>query len=362
MGITKPFARIASTRSLRQLRVMNASLGRRMALMFLATLVSSLAGQPAKQDDATKFITRVYHVPAGVFGLSPLQEPGGLKLTPENEPKELRPAADAERRFDVWGFLNVNGAQKLPGSEAILLQDSNALVVTTSADVQDLIERIVEIPICGERAKILKITATLWEYEDDQFADAEAQLKHLSDLRQHAGNSLKLLDSQMIATKSGQRAVTLIKESDQNRAPVTVPASKPADPSANTVAPSPKLNGSRGSLLEVEPTIGPDGEEVDMQISYEARLRRPNAEQDIELNVATNLTVMNGQDAIPYRALARGEEASARGGKVKRHALIISARVVAVDGLTSDERRKLGEQKDEQLIRKAHASLDAPKK
>ncbi|MEQ1850351.1 MAG: hypothetical protein ABMA01_02050 [Chthoniobacteraceae bacterium] len=340
---------------------MNAPLARLSAVVFLATLVVLHAEQAQKQDEKAKLITRVYHVPAGLFGLGPF-EPGESKLPPGSELKELRPAADGERRFDVWAYLAANGVEKLPGSEAILLQDSDALVVTASAEMQDTIERIVEIPFCGGRPTHLEITATLWEYEDDQFADAGAKPSHLFELRQLAGNSLKLLDSQMIATRNGQRAVTLIKESDKNRTPVAVPASKPANPSANETAQLPKLNGSRGSAFEVEPTIGPDGEAVDMQILYEARLGRPNAEHDIELNVATNLTVMNGQDAIPYRALARGEKASARGGKVKRHALIIGARLVDVDGLTSDERRKLHEQKNEQLIRKAHAGLGAPKK
>lgn len=330
--------------------------------MFLALLVASRAEQTENQNGKAKLVTRVYPAYEGMFGLGANPVPD-LNKTAGSEPRLLSPAADGERRYDVWGYLAANGVEKnLPGSEAILLADSHALVVTASAEMQDLIKRIVfVINCCGGILKHMEVTATLWEYEDDQFADAEAKPNHLSELRKLAGNSMKLLDSQMIATKSGQRAITLIKESGAKRAPVAVPEPKPANPPANATTQLWKLDDSRGSLFEIEPTIGPDGEGVDMQVSYEARLKRPNAEPDIEVNVATNLTVMNGQDAIPYRALARGEDALARGGKVKRHALIIGARVIDIDGLTADERRKLQEQKEEQLIHKAHAGLDAPK-
>jgi hypothetical protein len=360
MGTTKPFARIASAQSLRQLHGMNAPLVRLSAIIILALLATSRAEQAGKPEDKAKLVTRVYRVPSSMF-FSTLPELDGKKTDSGTKPKELPVAADGEMRYDAWRFLEASGVEKTPGSEAILLKDSNALVVTTSAEMQDLVERIIEIPCCGS-VKSVETIASLWEYEDDQFADVIPGLRSFAELRQRAGNSLKLLASQFIATKSGQRATAASKQPDTARAPVAVSETKPTTGTPSETVSRIGLNGARGSFFEVEPTIGPDGEMVDMAISFEARLRGAGTEHDTEVSVTTNLTLSNNHDTIPYYSHGGEDGALVQKGKVKRHALVIGVRVVGVDGRTGEEVVKQRKQEDEQLIRKAHAGIGVPKK
>ena len=363
MGTTKPFARIASARSLRQLCSMNAPLVRLSAIIILALLAASRAGQPGKTEDKAKLVTRVYRVPPSMF-FSTLPELEGKKTEPDTQPKELPATTDGEMRYDVWNFLEASGVEKTPGSEAILLEDSYALVVTCSAEMQDLVERLFEMS-CRMVVKSVETTASLWEYEDDQFADVIPGLHSFAELRQRAGNSLKLLASQFIATKSGQRAAAVSKQPDTARVPAKAQETKPANGTPAEITTSTvriELNGARGSFFEVEPTIGPDGEMVDMAFSFEARLKRSGAEQDFEVSVTTNLTLSNNHDTIPYCSHGGEDGVPVQQGKVRRHALVIGVRVIGIDGITDEERVKRLQQEDEQLIRKARSGLGVPKK
>lgn len=266
-------------------------------------------------------------------------------------------------RYDVWKFFEECGVKKAPGAEAIYLGDAAVVIVTASSEMHGLIERILGgCGGCGYPVKFAEISASLWEYEDDQFAEAAPGRHHFADLRQRAGSSLKLIDSQSIVTKSGQRATAFSKQADTARAPVAASVAKPAGAAPGDNASRTGLNGARGSLLEVEPTIGPDGETVDMAINYEARFKRTGGEQDVEVNVQTNLTLMSNQDTIPYCALAHDDGLPAQQGKLKRRALVVVARVIDADGRTVEEREKQRVQKEEQLIRRARAGLDAPGK
>jgi len=341
---------------------MHAPLVRLSAIIIFSLLAASRAEPASKPEEKAKLVTRVYRVQSSTF-FSTLPELDGKKTDPGTKPKELPGAADGEMRYDVWSFLETSGVEKTPGSEAILLRDSNALVVTCSAEMQDLVERIVSSTDCGWGmvVKSVETTASLWEYEDDQFADVIPRLHTFAELRQRAGNSLKLLASQFIATKSGQRATAVSKQPDAARAPVAAPETKPTTGTPSETASRIGLNGARGSFFEVEPTIGPDGEMVDMAISFEARLRGAGTEHDTEVSVTTNLTLSNNHDMIPYCSHGGEDGALVQKGKVKRRALVIGVRVVGVDGRTGEEVAKQRRQEDEQLIRKARAGLGAPK-
>ena len=336
---------------------MNAPLARFFAILLFAWLAVAHADQPGKTEDKGKFVTRVYRVSSAMF----FPQVSEKNAQPDTKPKELRAAADGEMRYDVWNFLEANGVEKISGSEAILLKDSNALVVTGSTEMQYLVERLLEVSDCWSPAKTLEMTASLWEYEDDQLVDAKPGLPSFAALHQRAGKSLKLLASQLIATKTGQRAVVVSKQPDTARAPVAVPESKPASGTPTESATRISLNGAHGSFFEVEPIIAPDGEMVDMAISFEARLKRTDAEQDTEISVTTNLSLSSNHETIPYQSCIRDDRASAPQGKVRCLALVVGVRVVAV-GPTVEERAKKRQQEDEQLIRKARAGLNAPKK
>jgi len=344
---------------------MHAPLVRLSAIIIFALLAASQAEQAGKPEDKAKLVTRVYRVPSSMF-FSTLSDSDGKKKDADSNPKELSVTADGEMRYDAWNFLAAQGVEKPAGSEAILLKDSNALVLTTSIEMQDLIHKIINFPNCFAVSQLLAVTASLWEYEDDQFADAGPGLRHFAELRQRAGDSLKLLDSQFITTKSAQIARAVRKHPDGTPAATAVPVRKPAKTAGNESNPQIKLDGqldgARGSLLEVEPTILPSGEEVDLHIHYEARLRTAGAGQDIEVNLTTDLIVVNKRDVIPYCALAQNDRAPAQKGKAKRHAVVVGVRVIDLDDSTPEERAKKRELDDEQLIRKARAGLDSQKK
>jgi len=265
-------------------------------------------------------------------------------------------------RYDVLPWLEAAGVEKAPGAEAILLAGSNALVVTAPPDQQEVVERVIEIPCCDDRSKLLEITASLWEYEDDQFVDAARGLRLFADIRKRAGDSLRLLDSQLIVTKSGQRAIAVNKEGGADRAPVAPPDTKSEKATQTETEPWIQLSGERGSFLEVEPTIGPDGVLVDLQIAYHARLKRGGEARDLEIDVTTNVTVMSNHDAIPYRALAYNDGLPVKEGKIRRRALVIGVRLIDVEGLAREEIEKERARQDEQLVLKARTGLGAPGK
>jgi hypothetical protein len=234
---------------------------------------------------------------------------------------------------------------------------------TCSAEMQDLVGRIIRTADGFDWVvKSLAAAASLWEYEDDQFADVILGLHTFAELRQRAGNSLKVVASHFLTTKSGQRTVAVSRQPDTPRAPAAVPEPKPASGAPADGAPRiDLLNGARGSAFEFELTIGPEGETVDMQFSFEARLKQVDAEQDTEVSVTTNLTLGSNHDTIPYCSVIRDDRAPALEGEVRHLALVLGVRVIGIDGPTDDDGSERRQQEDEKLIREAYGGLDALK-
>ena len=354
------FARIASTRSLRQPCGMHAPLVRLSAIIIFALLAASRAEPASKPEEKAKLVTRVYRIPPSLFYMA---SKGCIKTEkPKNAYKKLPPTTDGETRYDVWSFFQESGVKKTPGAEAIYLEDSYVLVLIGSPEAHEFVGRLFEYSDCSQYLQLVEITANLWEYEEDQFADASPGLRRFADIRKHAGDSLKLIDSQLIVTRSGQRAVAVSKQADAVRPPVAAAEPKSDKTTRDENESRIKLNGARGSYFETEPTIAPDGVSVDMQFGYEARLKRTGATQDTEINVTTNVTVMSNHDAIPYCALVQEDVPPVKAGRVHRRALVISVRLIGVEGLTREEYEKQLAQKEDLLIRKARAGLGVPKK
>ena len=338
---------------------MNASFLRTAVILLALTLVT-LGDEQKRQPSKAGLITRVHQVPPSFFLSGSSGDPEKAKVG--SNPKKLPPTRDGEDRYEVWERLVAMGVPAAPGSRAILMEKNRAVIVTASADAQDLVDRMFEMTWCGPFDQQIEIIALLLEYDEDPFANGGPQRRTLAELKTQVGDSLRVLDAFRIVDKSGQRTVGINKEcaTDAN------PAKPPASPAKDAVANETRfeLNGARGSLLEIEPTIGPDGMTADMMLRYEARFKQSDGRPDAELKFTNNMTIAAGQDLIAYSTVVHDAPAVAK-GKIKRRALIVSARIFHADNRTPEERRLAEEAflraRDAELIRKATEGLGEAK-
>jgi hypothetical protein len=92
--------------------------------------------------------------------------------------------------------------------------------------------------------------------------------------------------------------------------PSASPQKNPAPQPQATASGMPSLGSARGSVLEIEPVIGPDGETIDFQMQYDVRVPSSEPEFEIDLKGATNVTTRSGFGTVLHAATVpktRGE-------------------------------------------------------
>jgi hypothetical protein len=325
---------------------------------FLTLLLVSLFLVPLKSraaEDEPLITKLIEHVSPPIFGLSdPLAKFNReIPLSEENKARS-RPLADhpnGGKRYDVLKWLTESGIPERPGQVAVYLPDEHALVFSGTAEDQDLALRVLEEPWLRQGpVKMLELNLSAWTYLDDPAALVNNHVKTFEQIRTIAGESLRPVDSHLIVTRSGNRA-----ESVQQLASGEEPP-KSAKPSQ-----APSALNAPGSIVAVEPVIGPGGNTIDFQVDYRARIPQPDGAQDLCFSHVTNATVVDGRNVVVqnllFPPLAKQDPA-----KVRRCAVVMRIRVISTEEpeqpkLTPAEKEK----RDQQIITDALKGLEKPK-
>ena len=179
--------------------------------------------------------------------------------------------------------------------------------------------RILEVPCLSFSIKTIQLTLSVWDYEDGRSA-ANDQPTTFEEIEERAGDTLRLLHSQTLQTRSGNRVMGTSRQGDPalDDKPVaaTSPTAKPDDP-------LPRLGAARGSVVRFEPVIGPDGISIDVRTEY--MLRVPSSQTGIDVDVSGDnlLTVMAGSEIVVQNAALRTKDENAQGSKVRRYAVVL---------------------------------------
>ncbi len=324
-----------------------------MKRLLLALIVlSGGISFPTFAQEKSKLYNHAYSAPASLFHETDVTVASKLRALP--------PTLDGERRYDVLGWLEQQGVERKPGVSAILLERSDVVVVRGPAEFLELAGGSMETLCIKTSIKQINLSADLWAYESDGPLDPAKRPHNLAEIRARAGNSLKLLDSHALLTKSGNR-VTGESHSAITPPPVS-PASTPA-PASPKESPSPKVeagpfqDGSRGSVFDVESSLSPSGETIDFQLAYQARVAQPAGEPDIAVHCSSTGGVKPGQDIVVFFTTDSGGTAN---GKHRHRALTISAQILDEAGQPLDDAeatRKKHATRALQLIRRAQEGI-----
>ncbi len=306
-------------------------------------------------DEKPTLVSHVYRTPQFILN--------GLTRAPEAiHLRAIAPTTDGEKRYNALKWLEDVGVECKPGMSAIVLDKNKALVVKAPAATLESIDKILSQIDQSTNFTILQIelSANLWSYDSDRPLDPQQKPHTLAELREKAGGTLQTLDSHSVLTRSGNRvvAVSRIGTLTPPLSPETKTPAKNED--LSTLDPSdPHLfdDGSRGSVVAFEPSIGPDRHTIDFQVSYQARLPQSNGEPDIFIQFFNNAAIMTGQDLVVF---STATPTVAPPGRLRHRVLTISAQITDDLGRTLDKIEKLEplDLKSElELIRRAQEGI-----
>jgi hypothetical protein len=293
----------------------------RLFLFSFATLVLSCALRSNAAELKDALFPKVYRdLWPGFFGFTPVNagafgETTGTEQTPERM-RRLSDRSNGRPRYEALDFLRNMGIPSRPGQSAIYLPDEKVLILNGTSDDQDLAERMFDAGFSCGGVKQLELTVSAWAYLDTPDALVNNNARTFEEIRAIAGASLRPVDAHLILTRSGNRAISHhLAGAEEASKP-----SAPADASAPLKSP--------GSTLELEPVIGPDGISIDIQVEYRARIPQPNA-RDLCFSLSTNATMNAGTNMIVQNLHFPPTDGQSP-GKVRRGAIIVSARILEV--------------------------------
>jgi hypothetical protein len=323
-----------------------------LTLLLISLFLAPLESRAAEDEP---LITKVIDVRPSIFGLlEPSAELGRERALSEEDKARIRPLADRPnggKRYDVLKWLAESGIPERRGQVAVYMPSENALVFSGTAEDQDLALRVLE-EVCLRQGpvKMLELNLSAWTYLDDPAALVNNHVKMFEQIREIAGESLRPIDSHLIVTRSGNRA-----ESTQQLASGEEP------PKSDKPPETPAALNAPGSIVEVEPVIGPDGKTIDFQVNYRARIPHSDGAQDLCFSHVTNATVVDGRNVIVqnllFPPLAKQDPAKVRRCVVVMSARILSTKETEPPKLTPGEKEK----RDQQVIADALKGLEKPK-
>jgi hypothetical protein len=198
----------------------------------------------------------------------------------------------------------------------------------------------------------IQLVFSVWEYQDDAAKPQEPPLTGAS-LRERPG--LRLVHSQTIHTRSGNRVISIGRlvgpESRADQTPKTTPTPERAGAAKST------LGENRGSVLEVEPVIGPDGISIDFQMDYEIHIPSAEPRRDLELKGITNLTVISGKEVMVQSGFL---DQGARARQRRPYALVVKGEVLREQGQHREAATELDREQRERnkaIIQRAKEGL-----
>jgi hypothetical protein len=272
------------------------------------------------------------------------REPAQPLSDPVREGIRRLPApSSGTARYDILEFLYSNGITRRPGQVAVYVPDERALVFTGAPEDQDLVERILETPSCFVLIKSIELSISTWTYLDDPIALVKNRAKSFEELQAIAGDTLRPVDSHLVVTRSGNRVPS-----------IHLLAAEDGPPKATEVGELPPLK-TPGSVLAIEPVVGPDGSTVDFQVEYRARIPQPGA-ADLCFAIETNATIGDGENLILQNLLfppVDGQDPA----KVRRCAVIAATRVIARPDKESQLTPEQRETRDQKIIADAIEGL-----
>ena len=291
MGTTKPFARIASTRSLHQLRGMNAPFGRLSAIIILslfAAFTPQLSSADAQRADG-ELLTRYFPVAPSIIWTA--EEISG------KWPLILDGLEDNEmtRTNNSRKFLEACGVTFPPGASAVYYQHASLLGVKNTAENIRKVAEIMEMAGPGEQCQLF-IEVRIMEYTPDVETKLADQAT-FADLEAKLGDSVKTVCTSSVITKSGQSAEGRLDSG------IAKPNSsqKPSSKAKRAVEESeswPPPEGIQRALLEIEATLIPADvagvEHAEMQFKFRYAAPAGSGQPAMKSEVSTNLAIRDG--------------------------------------------------------------------
>ncbi len=274
----------------------------------------------ATAADKKSLETRVLVVPLGVFREIPAAStppvPPGTQPRFEKGVHRLPATSDGLIRYDVRSWLEARGVP-MERLTAVQIAEPPVLVLRGPKEALDLVERIGVEGCCFTSVRHIEFGVQLWGYESEQ---AEGW-RTMAEARAHAAGSLRLLDANSILTYSGNVSV------GENLVAESVPKG-PRQPNA------PFGEGAPGSILQVEANPGPNGEDVDFQVDYEASVPGANGEPAAAVHVSLIGSVPDGKEVVIFR---RSTPIGAEAKKYRHEIAIASVRLFDERGRTRAE-------------------------
>ena len=154
--------------------------------------------------------------------------------------------------MDVKTYLKDSGVKFPPGSDAAFDAGASTLIIINTEENLNLVDQIVD-NLNSTVPELLSCELSAYECDFADIKDPAAVAKiTFADLEKRPGDSVKAIDCVSIITKSGQRVATY----------------DAAQPDASKGTDENLHEGEIGTMLEVEPVIGPDGQKVDANVEF----------------------------------------------------------------------------------------------
>ncbi len=212
----------------------------------------------------------------------------------------MHPLDGGKNSFDVREFLAQYGISFPPGSVADY--DGGVLLVRNTAVNLALVDRIFGkgpglAPELEPSIQVstyecaLPASGKVLPWDDLTFAD----------MAKLPPGSAKLVDTNLIMTRSGQRSVSnhFIDPKDKK---------KDAGNKQPGPVPQPTFHdGGTGSLLEIEPVVGSDGDTVDINLGYQLRIAQAGGNGCVELNFVSSFTAWSEYPAVIHSSAVPNE-------------------------------------------------------
>lgn len=267
-------------------------MARKSALLFLFLVLfqevcGSLDGHAAEKTDASLHMA-AWRVPPGfVSQADPSDKTGNRK------PLEGIEMLDGPRacQYDLKEFFKAQGITFPEGSDAIYDQSAGVLAVRNTLENLDLVDVMMGGCELGIYSNVVVEITTAEYILPEGKGGAPRAWPTFHELTKIPAENVEVLSHISVNTKSGRK---VLMRQVRNSASVTS-ASTPSGGDEEEGSDSRFRDGGSGTIVEVEPIVGPDGTTVDASVRYQFRF----PQQDKELSEITFLTEFSTWESYP---------------------------------------------------------------
>lgn len=291
--------------------------------LFLAVYSTlCFATEPASTKSDEPLIAQVYQIPPGSFNAATAEGKPLEKITPKDYFEKL-------------------GIPFPPGTEAITDRTGRFLFIRQTKEQFDLIDSITGSEGCCGPSQ-LKAEITAFRCSSSVLAQLQSS-NNLPESLKALEKSLVLVDRVTCVCKSGQEVQSNIVQGANIDALPRQTANKTTSTPSPSPSPSsdedtPFLPGEYGTKVHIQPTVGSDGETLDIQLSY--RLRRipvSGKPGTVEINSRSAFTAIDGSPFLVKSACLSSLSKSESPTDIQNLVILFRANLIDTKGRNTRE-------------------------